>query len=479
MADPRPNVLLILQDQLRHDLVVGDRCPTPTFDRLRAEGTWFDRFYTPLGICSPARASMFTGLYPHTHGMLNNIGGTDAIVRNLSRSFPTVAELLGKAGYRTGYVGKWHLGFDDTPADRGFADWRGRDRDLMKGAYEEYWQQFKAGVPGAVTTRYRPGSDRFSERFERTPFPIFTSVVQESEDVIPARAVLDRSAELVDEYTSGGDPWFLVASFIEPHWPNALPEPWASMFDPETIEPWPNFADDYEGKPRANHSMLEHFGVEGWTWDDWAPIVAKYLGAVAFLDDLTGRLVSRLDESGARDDTLLIVSCDHGDLCGAHRQFNKGPVMWEEVYHIPAVMRWPGGGVRAGLSTDGFAGHNDLLPTICEAAGIPVPDPCHGTSLLSQARGGQHGRDAIYSEFHGDEFGLCSQRMIRRGDWKLVYNPNDVRELYDLADDPWEMRNLADEPEHRATRLDLEAHLLELMYDNDDSLRLWARNVLG
>src|SRR3954469_15184409 len=119
----RPNVLLILQDQLRYDVARDPAlAATPSLDRLRAEGTWLSRYYTPLGICSPARASLFTGLYPHAVGVLNNFNGTDALTRNLSRDRPTVAEMLRDTGYRTGYVGKWHLGVDDSAKTRGFDD---------------------------------------------------------------------------------------------------------------------------------------------------------------------------------------------------------------------------------------------------------------------------------------------------------------------------------------------------------------------
>jgi arylsulfatase A-like enzyme len=152
--------------------------------------------------------------------------------------------------------------------------------------------------------------------------------------------------------------------------------------------------------------------------------------------------------------------------------------MYEEVYRLPFI--WRGPGVQAGVSTDALASHVDVLPTVLEASDGPWPEQLHGCSLMPVLAGDTDGwRESLMSEFHGDEFGLCSQRMLRWGRYKLVYNPNDVRELYDLDADPWELANLALDPSHDALRRDLEARLLELMQETDDSLRYWAVNTLG
>lgn len=479
----RPNVLLIMQDQLRHDVVVDpDLCRTPTFDRLRAEGTWFDRHYTPLGICSPARAAMFTGLYPHSNGVFNNFNGTDQLARNMSRDHPTIAELLSKAGYRTGYVGKWHLGVDDHPGDRGFQDVRASDDAWYSDERFKTWREMFGEPDGqVVTTSYPPGGPRYQKRFRRQPFPMYATAPL-PEDRIPAGIMAAEAAEMIRSFASGADPFFIVVSFIEPHWPNVLPEDWAAMYDSATVPLWANIADPFDGKARSNQAGLEHFGVADFTEEDWRPVIAHYLSAVSWLDHLTGQLVDSLDRSGAAERTLVIVTTDHGDMTGSHRQFNKGPLMYEEVYHVPFVARWPGT-VTAGATVERLTGHLDVLPTVLELAGVERPEVLHGASLLPLLRGGIDGaadwREALMCEFHGDEFGLCSQRMIRRDRWKLVYNPNDLRELYDLEADPAELQNLAYRPEYAQLRVDLEANLLELMHDSGDTLRLWATNTLG
>jgi arylsulfatase A-like enzyme len=482
----RPNVLVIMQDQLRYDLVASDMCATPNLDRLRAEGRSFSRAYTPTALCGPARASLLTGRYPHGHGLLNNVSAADAVSRNLPRNVPTVAELLGSAGYRTGFVGKWHVGVEDQADSRGFTDVRLDDTqtwafapdpaDRTGNEYVRWAQSFPLDGPQAVHTCPPAPHPQLAERNPRRPVPLYSHEVV-PDDVLPAKGVLDHTAELLSEYAGGGEPFFLVASFLEPHWPYILPLKYATMYNPADLPPWPNFNDDYIGKPGANAALREHFGVTEFTWDDWAPVVAHYLGMVTFVDELVGRLLDRVDELDLAGNTVVLATTDHGDMAGSHGLFNKGPVMYEEAYRIPFV--WRGPGVTAGES-DALTGLVDVCPTILDLAGLAAPGGVHGHCLADVLRGDESGwRDAIMSEFHGDEFGLYSQRMIRKDQYKLIYNAHDVRELYDLDADPAELHNLANDPSYHQLRLDLEADLYELMADSADPLCGHASNVLG
>lgn len=477
----RPNVLLLLADQLRYDVVDSPTLAhTPTLDALRAEASWLANHYTPIGICSPARAALLTGRLPHATGVFNNVNGTDAIGRNLDRAVPTLAESLAAQGYRTGYVGKWHLGVDDAPGDRGFADVRLSDAELLGPRFADAWSRFGEHRADAVCTRYPPAHPRLAAAHPRVAFPIYSSAPI-PESASPAAAVAGATGELLAGYAAGREPFFLVASFLEPHWPNVLPEPYASMYDPAGIPPWPNAADDFAGKPRTLAAGLGHFGVTDFTWADWAPIVAAYLGAVSYHDELLGRVLACLADLGLAERTLVVISADHGDMAGAHRQFNKGPLMYEEVYHVPFLARLPGV-IAAGVARQELTSHIDLTPTIRELAGLPADASAHGRSLLPllAAPGTPTGwRSSLVCQFHGDEFGLYSQRMLRQDRYKLIYNPNDVRELYDLVADPYELENLATSPAHAGLRADLEAELYLQMLATDDPLRAWAGNTLG
>ncbi|MBO0727795.1 MAG: sulfatase-like hydrolase/transferase [Acidimicrobiaceae bacterium] len=461
-----PNVLVVLLDQLRYDVVADPaRCDTPHLDRLCGEGALFEQHYTPTGLCSPARASLMTGLYPHTHGVVNNVHGRTAVLRDLPDGDRTVGEFLTDAGYRTGYVGKWHLGMTKGATERGFAEVRfpeGEHEPSVAVGLEDYRDAM-------VFTRPR------HDRGQRFPLYLSDPVPQ---SLVPANLAFDGALDLLESYASGTQPFFLLVSFPEPHHPTILPEEFVDRYDPASLEPWPSFGDSFEGKPRTNEALLRHFGVAEFTWEDWAPVVARYLATVTMLDALIGRMMDELERRGWADHTMVLVTTDHGDMTGNHRQFNKGPVMYEDVYHIPLLIRTPDAQQRrvGALTT-----HLDLLPTIAEFTGIKLPPRSWaGQSLMPWLRGEDPGwRSSLLCEYHGDEFGLYSQRMVRRGSHKLVYNPNDVSELYDLAVDPHELHNLAGHPECSTMQRELEQELLAMMRETGDGLAEFAGMMLG
>ena len=468
------NILLILQDQLRFDVVDEEWCRTSTFDGLRREGMFFEQAHTPIGICSPARASLFTGLYPHSHGLLNNTHGADAVLRNLPRRIPTVAERLQNAGYYTGYVGKWHVGMDDGPLERGFTDVRLTDSDPEFS--HDVWVAEMERNPAAVLSRYRAPAPARAERYPRRPRPLYLAEAVPAETT-PAVKVRERAQELL-RAVERNQPFFLVVSFVEPHWPHVMPEPYRSMYDPQDLRPWANFADDFTGKPSAHSAAMQRWGVADFSWEDWAPVVASYLGATTFVDAQMGELLATLEETGLASSTTVIATADHGDMNGSHGHFNKGPLMYDEVYRIPLAVRGPA--ATAGTRNSSLVSLVDLGPTILELTGTDPGELVHGRSLAGILRGDvAEVRDALLCEYHGDEFGLYSQRMLRHGRYKLVYNPNDLRELYDLTADPAELHNLAYEPHLSDVRIELEGMLLDLLHETDDPLAPWAVNTLG
>lgn len=471
----KPNILIVLFDQLRYDVVNDpELCQTPTFDRLRQEGTWFARHYTPTGICSPARASLMTGLYPHAHSVLNNVHSWTAVQHDLPADHPTLGELLSAAGYRTGYVGKWHLGTTHGAAQRGFDDVRfpeGEHDPAVSAALEDY-------ISSMVFTRPRHEHGQRFPIYLRDPVPPY---------LVPANLAFEGALGLLDSYADQRQPFCLLIGFPEPHHPTILTEELIDRYDPSSLKPWPSFEDTFVDKPRTNQAGLHHFGVAEFTWEDWAPIVARNLATVTMIDDLLGRLLVELDRLGRADDTLVVVTTDHGDMLGNHRQFNKGPLMYDDVYRTPLVIRAPAW-LRAGAAhrVDGFTSHLDLLPTIAEAADVALPPRAlpgsfDGVSLMPWLVGEPPSdwRTTLMCEFHGDEFGLYSQRMLRRDHHKLVYNPNDVVELYDLADDPHELRNLGVEESADDIRVDLEHELLAVMRSTGDGLAEFAGTALG
>jgi arylsulfatase A-like enzyme len=475
MSDPRPNVLFLFTDQERRDVVAPEGPPveTPNIDRLRRSGTWFDRAYTPTSICTSARASLLTGLYPHAHGMLNNSHEADAIRTELPDDVPTFGERLAEAGYRNTYVGKWHVGRTRGPASFGFDYLGGSDEhhDDLDERYRRYRESLDADTDDERLT------DTVSVEVgdEETVVSGTTSLPPEATRTY---FLAELTVEAIRRQTSADGPFFHRTDFVGPHHPYVVPEPYASMYDPDDIDPWPSYAETFEGKPQAHENYRHYRGVADFDWDTWARAVAKYFGFVTFIDDQVGRILDALEDAGLDEETAVVHASDHGDFTGSHRQFNKGPLMYEQTYRIPLVVRRPDAETPA--QSDAFVRLHDLMPTFLEWADAPVPEGIHARSLdpLLSGEAASSWPDSVYAQYHGDEFGLYSQRMVRTDRYKFVYNGPDRNELYDLREDPHELRNLADHPHYEAERRALQDRLVQWMEEVDDPLVGWAPKTL-
>ncbi|MFC7214318.1 sulfatase-like hydrolase/transferase [Saliphagus sp. GCM10025334] len=479
-SPPNPNVLFVLTDQERYDCTAPDGPPveTPTFDRLSSEGVRFTHAVTPISICTSARASLLTGLFPHAHGMLNNSHEADAIQPNLPPELPTFSELLAQSGYDLTYTGKWHVGRDQTPEDFGFEYLGGSDvhHDDIDDAYQEYREH--RGTPieetdleDAIYTHDDPDDGTLVAA--KTPVDI--------EDT-RAYFLAERTIEALEAHADGRDesagdgrsPFFHRADFYGPHHPYVVPEPYASMYDPEDLEPWDTYAETYAGKPAVHEQFLHYRGVEDFDWDTWAEAVAKYFGFVTLIDHQTGRILEALEELGLAEETVVVHASDHGDFTGSHRQFNKGPLMYDETYHIPLQIRWSGV-TDPGTTRDEPVHLHDLAATFLEIGGLEVPESFHSRSLAPLLAGENPAwPDSTFSQYHGEEFGLYTQRMVRTREHKFVYNGPDRNELYDLEADPAELQNLVDHPAYADVRDAMADRLEEWMERTEDPNRKWV-----
>jgi arylsulfatase A-like enzyme len=292
----------------------------------------------------------------------------------------------------------------------------------------------------------------------------------------------DRVIEMLREYVSGKQPFFVRWDPSEPHLPNILPEPYASLIAPAEIPRWAGFGDTFEGKPYIQAQQLRTWGVEHWGWDRWAPLVAAYLGEIALLDAQVGRVLAELDRLGLRENTLVVYSTDHGDMCGSHGMVDKHYVMYDDVVRVPLIARWPGV-IRPGGVCEEFVVHAlDLARTFCEVAGGDVPDTFQGVSLLPLFQGTGSTdvrRPDVFAMYHGNQMGLYSQRMVRDRRWKYVWNATAEDELYDLLSDPGERQNRAADPTCAEQLIRLRRRLVTWMEDAGDTLlNQWTRKQL-
>jgi arylsulfatase A-like enzyme len=241
------------------------------------------------------------------------------------------------------------------------------------------------------------------------------------------------------------------------------------MYDLDSITMSPSFLDEGEGKPEIVRRMRRIYSVLGEL--EWKRMAAAYYATISYLDSEVGRLLDRVEDLGLSDSTIVIFTSDHGDMLGAHGLITKGiGTGYDEVYGIPLIMKGPG------VKPQGELGHLvsmvDLAPTILDLCGAAPIAECQGTSLTGVLKGEQ-GADEMqdaYAEFFGQRF-VYTQRLVWHERWKYIFNPGGIDELYDLHDDPHELNNLAQDPEHREVLHDMARRMWAKMKEiGDDSL---------
>ncbi len=453
-AASKPNILLIHADQLRFDALAVNGHPlirTPNLDRLAAEGVNYSHAFCPAPVCTPARASLLSGLWPTQHGCIANTG-TEA-GRPMIEPTVTWRRLLAAAGYRLGYVGKWSVD-EAGPTAHGFHDY------VPDSAYGA-WRQAR-GIPPRPRCGWFGGTDPHA-----------------GADQSRLAWGADETIRLLREYAAGPAPFLLRWDPPEPHLPNIVPEPFASMYRPQSIAPWPSFPDPLEAKPYIQRQQRRTWEVEGWTWPQWQPLVARYLGEVSLMDQQIGRVLEELERLGAADDTLVVFSTDHGDLCGAHGMIDKHHVMYDDVVRVPLIARWPGRLAR-GITCDAFVCNAlDLAVTLLSVAGLTSPPSFMGQVLSGFPGDDLRRRNDIFAMYQGSQFGLYSQRMVRDRRWKYVWNATAEDELYDLSADPGEIVNRARDGSCASELARLRRRLIEWMQSiGDPLLNGWTRRQL-
>ncbi len=471
MAD-RPNFLFFMTDHEQAQVLVpGHPCRTPHADRLGRAGVQFSRFYTPAAHCCPSRATLFTGLYPSRHGIYNNVCNDQAIHKSLYPGVRTFGEVLQEAGYNMAFAGKWHVCADENPGERGWrelsvsagkSDRHGRSWDKWHELAQNYRQPDSRGDGEII----RPGWE---------PYHLYGTVHPSRPVDPPHRAdreyrVIAEAVTQLREMAQGEQPWCLYIGLTGPHDPYRIPEPYASMYDPEQTALPPSYADTMVDKPRIYQRLRQQiFGQLSEA--EVRKAIAYYWGYCTMLDDMLGEVLAALDETGCADNTVVMRLSDHGDYAGAHGLFAKGVASFDEAYHIPLIIRWPAGTRQNGRSIDEFATLADIAPTVLDLAGCPPLAETTGRSLAPflRAEPAPDWPDAFFSQFNGVEL-YYSQRIVQTKYYKYVFNGFDFDELYDLQSDPYEMVNLAAQPEMRPILREMVGRLWQFAHRERDSM---------
>lgn len=454
----RPNILFINLDQLRYDCLGCTGHPlvkTPHIDALARSGVQFAAAYTPFPLCSPARQTLLTGVMPEQHGGLWNYdrGGALPIGAPSTADHSIWVQQLRGAGYRTAYLGKWHVHPELDPTSFG---------------YETY--------VGPPTNSYRPENQTRKYVLSDDPWPEFPVGAASTLDLEASdtHVLAGECCRLICKLGEGSSPWHLRLDYNEPHLPCIPSEPFASIVPPESIPPWENFAETFTGKPFIQQQQLRNWRIDRWTWHEWSIYLSGYYGMIAQVDDAIGRVVESLRSSGQLNNTLILFTTDHGDAAGSHRMMDKHYVMYEEEVHVPLICSWPGV-IPAGIVCRDFVSHFlDLPVTILQLTGLPVPNHYQGHSLLPQLLGHPVAapRPFAFSSYNGQQFGLYCQRMVRDHKIKYVWNATDIDECYDLEADPHELVNLAADVRYDALCQDYRRKIYEVFSGLKDPLVL-------
>ena len=475
---PRPNILFLIADQLRGDCLGVDGHPavqTPCLDRIAKEGARFTAAYTAVPSCTPARAGLLTGLAPWHHGML----GYGQVAPKYKNEKP---RMLREAGYHTLGIGKmhWHPQRNQHGFHKTILDESGRAE--AKGFVSDYRQWFRKVAP-----ELDPDATGIGWNDHRAkPYAL-------PEHLHPTRWTGDEAVKFLEDY-KGAEPFFLKVSFARPHSPYDPPERLFKMYEGAGI-PRPHIGDwadrhAQRGKPYSDNLWQGDLG-----WEKVRRARQGYYGSVTLIDEQVGRIIKALEARGELDNTLIVFTADHGDMTGDHHLWRK-TYAYDASARIPMLIRWGDSVLSAqrGQVLGQPVELRDILPTFLDAAGAPF-DPARfdGRSMLDLIRGKTDGwRECIDFEHDVCYHASNHWNALCDGRWKYIFlAPTGEQQLFDLRNDPGELRDLAKDPKHKTLLGDwrgrMIAHLSErgkpFVVDGDLAVRprrmLYSPNYPG
>ena len=492
MAD-RPNIVFIFSDQQRQDTLAcygADWMNVPNLNALADQSFVFENAYVAQPVCTPARATIMTGLYPHAAGpIVNQI--------HLPEDTPVIAEMIS-SDYIKGYMGKWHLG-NDLVAQHGFDVWKSTEdghrfakpeQRFLTSSYNQYLVE-----QGYEPDRLRNGVGMFSsDKHYEVP-----------EEHQMASYLGDQAADFIEE--NKDRPFVLYVSTFEPHSP--YHGPFMDMYDPATLPVGPAFLEKPETASLVNRVRANYFlqfmldGVDQ-TQDNymmryaasredvstelgWRTLRAHYMANITLVDRMVGKITSALERAGVADNTVVVFTSEHGDMMGDHGMLEKRS-FFEEASRVPLLMRVPWLSQEQTI-LEGSVGHADLVPTLLDLIGEEAPDTLQGKSLQPVLKGDSDlSENDVFVQWNGtseeivDRFlgsaeinrmlALPWRSVITPDRWKLNLCAGDQCELYDLNNDPHEMNNLFNDPAQADRVRDMAARIRIWQGETGDTVPL-------
>ena len=430
-----PNFLFLTADDHRHDAIGSLGNPevhTPTLDALAAAGTALTSTYimgsTSNAVCMPSRAMLMTGRSLFRVFAPNP---QDVSPYPMDPEIPTFPQLLRGAGYRTYGVGKWH-----------------NEPELFARSFDGGGSIFFGGMSDHDAVPLH----------DYDPNGVYPPEAMTVGDGFSTEIFVDTAIGLLHEHPAD-QPFCIYTAFTSPHDPRTPPAEFAEIYPPEEIELPPNFARKHPFDNGHLHGRDESLAEHPRDPGEVRQHIADYYGMISHLDAQIGRLLDALAASGHAEDTIVVYAADHGLAVGQHGLLGKQNV-YDHSLRVPLIFRGPG--IPAGQRREGLCYLHDVFPTILDLAGLETPSGCEGASLVPALTGRDaEMRDCVFGAFQRSQSvgsDDSTQRMVRRGSLKLIETRlagRTRRQLFDLADDPWETRNLAGDVAHAADLADM------------------------
>jgi arylsulfatase A-like enzyme len=501
MTTPKRNVLFITSDQ-QHWSAMGYLNPevrTPNLDRLVRRGTTFHRAYTVNPTCTPTRASWITGLYPSQHGAYS-------LGTKLFESVPTLGDCFTRDGYRTALVGKAHFqplkgtaefpSLESYPILHDLDFWRSfhgpfygfqhvelarnHTDEAHVGQHYALWMEAKA--PGQWRQHFLPTPD-WAQKLGAPPdsthrLPKPGEPWSLPEDLHYNAWIAERTNALMEDYSRTGENFFLWASFFDPHPGYMVPEPYASLYDPDQVTVPEHRPGEFDDKPPYfKQSQAEKPDFNAFVEPEGAGIhgagshvkprkvraqnIATMYGMMTMLDHYIGKILDKLDALGLTENTLVCFTTDHGDFLGQHGLTAKAIHHYEDLVRVPLVVSLPGT-VPQGKVSDSLQSTVDLAQTFLAMAGLPVPRTMTGIDESKVWVGTTETlREHVIVENQHQPTTMNLRTFITPRHKLTIHFNREYGELYDLQSDPGEYVNLWDKPEARDLKREL---LLKFLY---------------
>jgi arylsulfatase A-like enzyme len=451
----KPNIIFLMVDQ-QNKTVFDDNniCKTPNINNLMKDSIRFNNTHCVNAVCSPSRASLITGMYPHNHGMIDCSHTVPEHRAKYDQSLDNLPIALSDEGYVTSYYGKWHIE---------------RSMKLENFGFSDYLNEYN--MPKFDVTPIEKVIVKSEGYMDKTICGVFKEGIEKTEE----NFIYEKGIDFIKNHKDGDKPFCTFLSTYAPHDPYVVSKEIYDLYDLDDIELPVSFNDDLQNRPNVYKRISSVW--ENMSELDYKKTMACYYGYTTLVDMQVGKLVKFLKEENLYDETIIVFTTDHGDMLASHGMFCKGITPFEEVYHIPFTVK-PHTSQLKDIDCDVHVSTIDMAPTLLELAKLrPLKGNIDGESVVSYINSDKSNDKVSYAEFFGQRYAY-TQKIIWKDHYKFVFNGFDYDEFYDLEKDPFELVNEINNPKYKELVIELTREMWKKIKESNDDTMLNAEYVM-